>query len=207
MKRSAWVWVVFALLCVGMAGYALYTYAFLTPGAAVHPKMRITYKAHPWPISLHVFGASVAMLLAPFQLSTSLRARAPGWHRLMGRLYLTLGVGGAAALFLAPIAFGGWVSTTGFALLAAAWLLTGAMGLRSALRRDFAAHRRWMVRNVSMTFAAVTLRVLLGTSFALRLPFDSVYPLLAWLSWVPNVVVAEWLIRREGRRGSVGVSI
>ena len=50
-----------------------------------------------------------------------------------------------------------------------------------------------------MTFAAVTLRIQLGSSFAAGIDFDVFYPIVAWSSWVPNLVVAEWLIR-AGRR-------
>lgn len=35
-------------------------------------------------------------------------------------------------------------------------------------------------------------------SLAARLDFSIVYPLIAWLSWVPNLAVAEWMyVRRK----------
>jgi hypothetical protein len=41
----------------------------------------------------------------------------------------------------------------------------------------------------------VTLRIQLGSSFAAGINFDVFYPIVAWSSWVPNLAVAEWLIR------------
>ncbi len=42
------------------------------------------------------------------------------------------------------------------------WLYTGAQAYLSIRRRDVVAHRRWMIRNYALTFAAVTLRLELG---------------------------------------------
>jgi hypothetical protein len=57
-----------------------------------------------------------------------------------------------------------------------------------------------MVRNFALTFAAVTLRLYLGVFMAAGARFEDVYPLLAWLCWVPNLLLAEWLFNSR-RRG------
>ncbi len=54
-----------------------------------------------------------------------------------------------------------------------------------------------MIRNFALTFAAVTLRVQLGACAAAGLTFESFYPLLAWTSWLPNLIAAEWIARRR----------
>ena len=54
-----------------------------------------------------------------------------------------------------------------------------------------------MVRNFSLTFAAVTLRVYLGLFFVAGVPFELFYPFVAWLAWVPNLLIAEWLFNRR----------
>lgn len=57
-----------------------------------------------------------------------------------------------------------------------------------------------MVRNFSLAFAAVMLRlyvpaaVLAGADFA--------YAIIAWLCWVPNLVIAEWLFNGAHARTS-----
>jgi hypothetical protein len=51
-----------------------------------------------------------------------------------------------------------------------------------------------MVRNFVPAFAAVTLR--LPGSMAAGVPFGLAYPVIAWLCWVPNLIVAEWVLRR-----------
>jgi len=66
----------------------------------------------------------------------------------------------------------------------------------TARAREIPAHRRWMIRNYSLTFAAVTLRLYLPLAFLLGIPFELSYPLVAWLCWVPNLVAAEYLVSR-----------
>ena len=51
-----------------------------------------------------------------------------------------------------------------------------------------------MVRSYALTLAAVTLRFYLPASLANGLPFEAVYAVIAWACWVPNLIVAEWLV-------------
>jgi uncharacterized membrane protein len=189
------------LAAVGVAGYAIVTYAGRPIGVGVHPEMRRQYEIHRIAILSHIFASSVALLVGPLQFLPTLRIRRPKLHRFLGRVYLLIGVGlgGSAGLYMSFFAYGGWVSTGGFALLALAWMFTGVQAYRSARAGDFAQHRRWMVRNFSLTFGAVTLRIGLGIGFGLRLPFDVFYPVLAWVSWIPNIAFSEWYLRRSSR--------
>ena len=62
-----------------------------------------------------------------------------------------------------------------------------------------------MIRSYALTLAAVTLRIYLPGALALGVPYDLAYPPIAWLCWVPNLLVAEWWLLREGREPSVVV--
>jgi uncharacterized membrane protein len=185
-------------LSLGVAAYAVAVYTLYPLGALLHPAMRAVFEAHPAAIYAHVFGSTVALVLGPFQFSARLRAARPGVHRWCGRLYLGVGVliGGVAGLFMAAHAFGGTAARLGFTGLAVAWLATGLMAYRAARARDIAAHRRWMIRNFALTFAAVTLRLYVPGSVAAGIAFETAYPVIAWLCWVPNLLVAEAVIAR-----------
>jgi hypothetical protein len=93
-------------------------------------------------------------------------------------------------------AFGGVVAKLGFAGLALAWLYTGARAFSAAMGRDFVAHERWMIRNFSLSFAAVTLRLYMPLVFIFQFPFEVAYAVIAWICWVPNLLVAEWINSR-----------
>ncbi|HEY6512205.1 MAG TPA: DUF2306 domain-containing protein [Burkholderiaceae bacterium] len=195
-------WIALAALSVGVSVYAIGVYGFLPLGALLHPDMRAAFQAHPISVYAHVFAAAVALSLGPLQFSSRLRTSHIKLHRWSGRAYLGVGVlvGGFAGLYMSLHAFGGIVSRLGFGCLALAWLFTGLRAFLAIRRRDVASHRRWMVRNFALAFAAVTLRLYLPSSIAMGVAFEVAYPVIAWLCWLPNVLVAELIFNRRHHR-------
>ena len=189
---------VLVFLSLGVAAYAIVTYSILPLGVAVHPDMRLNFEAHRFAISTHIFASAVALALGPLQFSSRFRAKRLSVHRICGRLYLGVGIalGGVAGLYMASHAFGGLVARAGFTCLAILWLYTGLRAYLAIRAGDVAAHRRWMIRNFSLTFAAVTLRLWLPAATLLGISFEVAYPAISWLCWMPNLFVAELLVRR-----------
>ena len=187
------------VLALAVSAYALVAYGALPLGQLVGPEMRANFAAHRIGIYTHVFAASIALALGPFQFRERLRLRFPRLHRLSGRVYLGAGVGlgGLAGLYMSAFAYGGLVAKSGFAMLALAWLYTGWRAYRAIRIGNVTEHRRWITRNFALTLAAVTLRILLPMSGLSGIPFALAYPFIAWLSWVPNLLVAEWAFVRK----------
>jgi hypothetical protein len=179
--------VVLLILSLIVAAYALVVYAFLPLGAAVDAGMRANFTAHRTGIYIHIFAAILTLVIGPLQFSARLRNKYASLHRWSGRIYLGIGVliGGSSGLYMASHASGGLGARLGFTCLALAWLYTGY--------RAYAAIR---IRNFALTFAAVTLRLWLPASLALGIPLALAYPIIAWLSWVPNLLLAELLFNR-----------
>lgn len=160
---------------------------------------------------VHIFTAAVALVTGPAQFIAAVRTRR-GLHRTLGRVYLLAGVL-PAAVTAVPLALWSGRPLTQVSLTTAAvlWLVTGALAYRAARRRDFAAHRGWMMRNYALTFLAVTSRVLVPlllvawsfaggpglASIGERAP--SMIPIGQTLGWILNLAVAEHLIRRRRR--------
>lgn len=163
------------------------------------PEQRAIYFAHLTALVLHVSGGMVALTIGPFLFVNRWRSKWPRLHRWLGRLYL-LGnlVGGLAGLYMASYAYGGIISQSGFAMIGLLWLVTGLMAFLRIRAGNVAAHRRWMIRNFALCLAAVMLRVQ-SPLLSQLLDFEVAYRMIAWTSWVPNLLVAEWLIRRSRR--------
>lgn len=187
------------ILTALIAAYAVWAYAFLPLGELVGTEMRANFQLHRIGIYTHVFAATIALVLGPVQFFEGLRRRHPRLHRISGRIYLGVGVGlgGSAALYMATFAYGGMIAKLGFALLALAWLYTGWRAYRAIRTGAIGEHRRWVVRNFALTFAAVTLRLLLPASGLSGIPFATAYPIIAWLCWIPNLLFAEWAFARK----------
>ena len=165
------------------------------------PSQQTAYLANLGPLLLHIAGGTVALAVGPFQFLGGLRARAPRLHRVLGRIYVAAALLTAAGgLGLARIAMGGPLARLGFAALALALLITTAVALTAILRRRVSAHRAWMTRSYALIFTAVTFRLWLAAFTVVGLPFDQVYAVGAWTSWMINLLVAEALLQRGRRR-------
>jgi uncharacterized membrane protein len=184
-----------ALLALVVAAYAV---LLLVIPVARADFVRDRFATLPVGVRAHLLGGAFALVLGPFQFSSSLRSRFLNVHRWMGRVYVVaVLVGGSGGIALAPISMGGVPAHLGFAVLGVLWIISVAIGYRRIRGGDLTTHRQWMMRNYSLTFAAVTLRVYLPLALAAGVPFESAYPVIAWLCWVPNLLFAEWLIARR----------
>ena len=194
--RVRWWWLLAALFAVGVGAYSL-RYVVLGERAYV-PELAASFRERPLTVAVHTLFGPLALVSGLVNLLPAMRRRRWRAHRVVGRVYLlsALALGGAG-LLLSFHAFGGPASRLGFGLLAVATLATGAQGYRLARRRDVKGHREWMLRSYALIFAAVTLRIwlpiLIGVHGGAFLP---AYRWVAWISWVPNLLVAEWIIRR-----------
>ena len=187
------------ILATAIAAYALAVVVFPSFGP---PFVHDRRASVPLALYAHLCGGAVALALGPWQFSRRTRRRAPVVHRWTGRSYLAaVGVGGLGALALAPISQHGLVTHVGFGLLALLWLVSTGTAYLRIRAGDIRAHRRWMIRSYALTFAAVTLRIYLPLSAIAGIPFPDAYQVVAWLCWVPNLVVAEWVV--IGREGAV----
>jgi len=181
------------LLVLASVPIALYGLVFAFSPAA-NPEFHQRLMTLPWYAYAHFLGSGAALLVGGFQFSGRLRRKWPQVHRWLGRTYLTAVLfGGIGGLGLAAISHGGPPTHVGFALLAVLWLYSAAEAYRAIRAGRVAEHRRWMIRSFALTFAAVTLRIQLGLFTAgLGWGFDEAYVTVAWSSWVPNLVIAEW---------------
>jgi len=146
---------------------------------------------------LHISAAPIALAFGALQFYPKLRARRPALHRWIGRGYgVAILVAGVSGIVIALHAAGGSVVSTGFALLSVLWIGTTANAIRLAMAGRITEHRRWMVRSFALTFAAVTLRLYLPAFMLSGMDYTAASPYLAWICWVPNLLFAEWWLRR-----------
>jgi uncharacterized membrane protein len=187
-------WVVITILATIIAAYALAVIALPSFGP---PFLRPRRADMPLTLYAHLAGGMMALLLGPWQFNTRLRNRAPRLHRWTGRCYIgSVVIGGAGAIVLARYSQAGIISHLGFGFLGVAWLATTAQAYRRIRAGDIAGHQRWMTRSYALTLAAVSLRIYLPLSQVAGLPFAESYQVIAWLCWVPNLLIAErWFVK------------
>lgn len=192
--------ILIAILAIGVGIYpALYLLLDMS-GGLLGTKPESVLESRVWNIAFyqHILLGGVAMLIGWPQFITRLRNRYLRLHRTLGKVYIVACLlSGCAALYIAAFATGGIIATLGFGGLAIAWIYSTLRAYFSIRAGQLEAHRAWMTRSYALTFAAVTLRIWLPLfQFALGIEFITAYVIISWLCWVPNLLVAEWIIRR-----------
>lgn len=146
---------------------------------------------------VHVIAGMAVILVGPFQFLKFFRNRFLKWHRMAGKIYAygILVLAAPSGLIMAFYAEGGFWSTVAFAVMSLLWFVTTLMAVVSIRRRNVEAHRIWMMRSYALSFAAVTLRLLVPLlSLYIHNNEDLITVSTAWLSWLLNLLVAEGMI-------------
>ncbi|MEV0261617.1 DUF2306 domain-containing protein [Streptomyces sp. NPDC050617] len=205
-----------ALSSLAVAGYFTGQYAQGTLDSLAHQHVGLSdaYASRALPIRIafyvHIVTAGLALALGPWQFSKRLRKRRIRVHRGIGRAYLaTVALGAVSALVMSMFNSVGLLGFFGFGSLAVLWGWTAWRAYRAIRERDIRSHQAWMIRNFALTYAAVTLRLWFGLLIFIQVPFvhgpdaaeailEQAYAPLPFLAWLPNIVIAEFLIRRRG---------
>lgn len=155
--------------------------------------------ANVWIVAFysHVLTSLFALLAGFTQFSKRLKHHRI--HRVFGYTYIItiLFFTGPSGLIMGLLANGGIWSVLSFTILAVLWWYFTYVAFIKAKRKDFKAHQKFMIRSFALTLSAITLRLwkFTITNYIYEMPPMDLYRLVAWLGWVPNLLVAELIIR------------
>ena len=151
----------------------------------------------------HIFGSSVILLIGFFQFIKRWH-RYKNLHRVLGKVYV-LGI----LLFAAPGAYfmtffinrGAGVFAS-FIIQNTLWITFTIMAWAYIRKGDVNSHIFMMRRSYALAFAAVTLRfyIWLFSVLGNGVAFENNYLIIAFLSWVPNLLLVEWMSYRDKQR-------
>jgi uncharacterized membrane protein len=194
-------WVIMTLLSLTTIAFVARYLAF-NPDS-YFPEQREVYMRREFVLGVHVLSGMLALVIGPFQFVARLRRRFLRIHRFLGATYIASCTGlGLSGLVLATMSYPSWVTSLGFGLLGLSMLFTTWTALRMVLAHRIVDHRRWMIRSFSLIFAAVMLRIMtplygvLSSAGLVSFSFATAYTWIAWLCWLPNLLIAVWFTRR-----------
>ncbi len=152
---------------------------------------------------IHVYTSMFALIAGFTQFSKYILRNNKKLHRIFGYTYIVIVVfiSGPASVVMGWYANGGTGSRIGFLLLSFLWMYFTVKAWRKAKKKDFIAHKKFMIRSYALTLSAISLRVwkyMIVYCFEPR-PMD-VYRIVAWLGWVGNLMIAEYFIVRNIQR-------
>jgi Predicted membrane protein (DUF2306) len=145
----------------------------------------------------HIIFGGIALLIGWAQFSTKIRTRNILLHRRIGKTYLLSAMlSSTAAIYLGFFATGGLVSSLGFISLGIVWFYTTLKAYLFIREKQIEQHQKMMVYSYAACFSAVTLRISQPLLILIYGDFERAYMTVAWLCWVPNLIVAYLIIRR-----------
>jgi hypothetical protein len=159
-------------------------------------------------IGVHFVSGGILLLLGPLQLLAGLRARRPGLHRFVGRLYVLAGLGaglGGLTYIARKGTVGGVPMTVGFALYGALVALCAVETYRHARARRLDQHRAWALRLFALAVGSWLYRMDYGFWALLGGPghtprFDGGFDhFMDFFFYIPNLIVVELFVRARGR--------
>ncbi|WP_373549700.1 DUF2306 domain-containing protein [Haliscomenobacter sp.] len=191
---------IFLFFTISIGLYPLVYFLFDMSNGLMNSKSAQLLGNRLWQVGFytHITFGGLALLSGCTQFLSSLRQKHLSLHRSLGKVYVaSVMLSGVAGFGIAFAASAGVWAQMGFAALGFLWLYTTAKAFLAIKKRDIAEHQNWMTRSYALCFGAVTLRLWMPLFLgALGMSFSIAYPIIAWLSWVPNLVVAELIIRR-----------
>ena len=189
------------VMTLGALVVILFSLRYFTFNSEVYVEsQRAVYEAHVVGLMLHITGMVFALALGPFQFLRSLRNRHRSLHRTMGKVYIACAlVGGLGGLYMSFYSIADIWSGVGFGLLAVGVLISTSQAYVSIRNRQIDEHREWMTRSFALILAAVTLRIY-APVLQIWVSEYTTFAIVGFLSWVPNILVAEWMIRRQRGR-------
>lgn len=152
---------------------------------------------------LHVYSAIFVLIAGFTQFNDTLLKRYPKVHRLIGKIYVytVLFCAAPSGLFIGYHANGGFSAKVSFILLGTLWFSFTLLGILQIYKKNRIAHQNFMLRSFALAFSAITLRLWKVILVFLFQPNPmEVYQVIAWLGWIPNILLIEWYIQSKKRK-------
>ena len=191
-SRSATIWGGFAFLL-------LFGVLFLIRDSLKYLEWTETAYRRFWPqriwLATHVLTASLGLLIGGLQFSSRLRKRWPRVHRRIGWTYVACALISAVFSFRLSFLTSCRMCVPPFAIWSTLFLIVTALAVLMAVRRQFDAHRQFMIRSWVLMNGFVFVRL----DTYLEYPFPvgvgiSRPAMLIWVAWVVPLLLTEmWL--------------
>ena len=197
------IWYTFGALCVMIGLYPIIYFLIDPHFGLLSSKSQELLNDQLWNIAFygHIVLGGVALLIGWIQFSAKLRNSRIELHRTIGKIYiLSVLISGPFGIYIAQFATGGITNVIGFSLSGIVWLMTTVLAFASVRKGKIELHQNYMIYSYAVCFSAVTLRIWLPILIPIMGDFISAYQIVGWLSWVPNLLVAYYIIQKKKKR-------
>lgn len=195
MKKASWILFGFLATFVGM--YPIIYFIIDRRFGLLSSKSVELLSDNLWNIAFygHITLGGLALLIGWLQFSPKIRRINPDRHRTIGKIYvISVLISGTCGVYIGMYATGGLICQIGFISSAIFWLTTTIIGFKSIMDHNIEKHRNFMLYSYAVCFSAVTLRIWLPLLEIVTGDFIYAYRIIAYISWIPNIIVAYYFI-------------
>ena len=154
-------------------------------------------------VIVHSISATLILLLSTPMVFFRFEKKRPSLHRIMGKIVFWCSI-----ILLVPSwyilsneALGGISGKTVFFGLTTLTMISLWQGVKSAQKKKYGRHKRWMIRFYILLTSAIWLRINLFLLFILiGTVTQEDYILAAILSWIPQLIIAEILFKAQQKK-------
>ena len=158
-----------------------------------HTEYLYFFYAHVYTSIFVLFSGFIAVFVKP-------KAAFRNLHRFFGKIYviLLLLIAAPSGIYMGFYANGGILAKISFVILGILWWITTYKAYLEIRKKNVLNHKKWMYRSYALAVSAITLRLwkVVLVYFFQPNPID-VYEVIAWLGWVPNLILTEILIKTK----------
>ena len=200
MKKIYWITVGILSTLVGL--YPIIYFLIDRNFGLLSSKSATILSDNFWNIAFygHIIFGGLALLIGWLQFSNKLRLKNINLHRTIGKIYVVaVLISGSCGIYISLDATGGKVSVLGFFSLGIIWLSTTVLGFTTIRKGKVELHEKLMILSYAACFSAVTLRLWLPILTIMMGEFIPAYRIVAWLCWVPNIIFALLIIRKNNK--------
>ncbi|NCU05797.1 MAG: DUF2306 domain-containing protein [Chitinophagaceae bacterium] len=204
MKKT--LFILLAALAILVSFYPLIYFINGKDFGLLQSKNESILSSRLWSIGFytHITFGGIALLTGWSQFVAKIRTKRVKLHRLLGKIYvLAVLLSSVSAMYIAFYATGGLIPSVGFGLLGIVWFTSTVRAFLHIRNGQVDAHQKMMIYSYAACLAAVTLRIYLPLLTSAFQDFIKAYTLVAWLCWVPNIVVAYFLVKQLEKKNAL----
>lgn len=204
MKKA--IWITFAVFCISISlcplMYILVDWNFFIDNNAgfLSTKTQDLLSSTVWKLAFygHIIFGGISLMIGWTQFSKKWRIQNVAMHRTIGKIYIIcVLISGICGVGIGIVATGGIIPQLGFVSLGVIWLSTTVLAFIAIKKGQILCHTNFMIYSYAACFAAVTLRIWLPLLTMTFQDFIIAYRIVAWLCWVPNIIVAYFIVSKN----------
>lgn len=196
-KRALWILMVIFAVLIGL--YPTIYFLIDRNFGLLRSKPIEVLKSSLWNVGfyVHIVLGGIALLIGWTQFSQKMRNKNLRLHKQIGKVYIiAVLLSSIAGFYIAFFATGGLITSLGFICLAIIWFYTTLAAYLNIRNKQLVKHQKMMIYSYAACFAAVTLRIWLPLLTAFFGDFVTAYIIVAWLCWIPNLIVANQIVKQ-----------